>query len=213
MGFLCNQFEIGCTFKEYLELGETHPETGENLFVGIHADGKGATLLTEIPENASTGGEWISFAEGANSKISGEIITPVQDAFCAYKEFIGSSPELTDAASRLDLLTPDYADVFYADTVADIVGRNAAEKSLRAGSDEASAVYADIANDMQGLRERLATVMEGPEYSTLIKVDHGLSDMNFDPQTIRDLNIGSSDAGVTGIEPCEPRFETMMPPQ
>lgn len=173
-------------YSEYYHLGASHPETGENLFVGLHADGKGATVLSEadIPDNVTVESDWSSYVEGAGLAVNSALQDAAGEVFAASNQFVGQSPELTTAIQNIDLNNTNYIDLYHIDHAAEVIGKAAAEKAFMTSDAEANGVYSSIANDMTSVRDIMQTIKDSPEASTLLGVDKDLQDIGLDSAEI-----------------------------
>ncbi|MFP4312894.1 MAG: hypothetical protein ACLFR0_01095 [Alphaproteobacteria bacterium] len=191
MGFICEIFVKD--YSGFYDLGITHPQTGENLFVGTHNCGAGADVLSEsqLPVEMSDVIPWENFAGAANASIGNAVTPLVEQVFSAHRELLGNTTqELSDImrSGNLSILEPNYIDVFYADQAAEIIGQLAGERAYMSSNPEESGVMNSIASDMMGVREGLNEIMESPNYSALLAVDHALADIGIEPEMVRGLN-------------------------
>ena len=184
---------FGQDFQEYFHLDAAHPETNENLFVGLHADGKGATVLTEsdIPDDVTVEAEWTSYVEQASASLNGnaQLQDAIGEIFSMYGQLGEGTPELKSAMSGLDLMNPDYIDVFHIDHSLEEIARIAGDRHTITGNElEASERY-DLKIRAEEMRENFGATMDSPEASALIAVDRGLHEIGLDSHAVHNLMV------------------------
>lgn len=181
MGFLDKLW--GQDYSEVLETGLNDPKTGEALFVAVHAEGRGADVLTQsnLPE-VSDMGDYASFAASAKAGVGSAMQDIAGDILAMSLQMTGHSPAVKALmhSSEVNVLgAPDVADIPIFDEVLETMSKEAAILSNREARDnpELSAVMGEIANDAWALHEKVQSVMESTGFSVVNAVTAQLTEM------------------------------------
>lgn len=219
MGLLCEIFS-----REYGEIFYADLN-GQEIYISPFENGASATVfhsLTDIPscelDEQSDMREWADYAFGANTAIVQQLEPHLDQVFDANRE-IGHlrSPELIEAlgGAHIDIINPNYSDVYWTDFAAQEIGQIAARQALDvADSDpEQAAVMAAIASDMTIVREGLQEIMDMPQFNAMIAVQDQLRDMGATPEQIYTLNVAPYDQAPEPqqIQPQSPQIDLSQP--
>lgn len=180
MGFLDKLW--GQDYSEILETGLVDPKSGEPLFVAIHAEGRGADVLTQsnLPE-VSDMGDYASFAASARAGVVNVMEDMGADISIFSAQFQQKSAAVTEImnSGRVNIINPGVEDVPIFDEVLETMSKEAAILSNREVHDnpELSAVMGEIANDSWALRENIRGVLDSTGFSVVNAVTAQLTEM------------------------------------
>jgi len=168
--------------KDYSEVLETGIQNnGEALFVGVHADGRGATVLTQdqLPE-VSDVGDWASFATAAEQELQNSMQGFAGDIMRFTTEMGGQSAAVSELINSgiVDIFgEPDFSDVATFDEALELISKEAATLSNSSNDPEMSAVMGDVANDAWSLQEQINEVLESTGFSAVNAANREMSEM------------------------------------
>lgn len=178
MGWLSETI-FGKDYGEVLETGIMHE--GEMLYVGVHAEGRGADVLTidELPE-VSDIGDWAGFAAQANQNAQMALQDLAGDMMRFSLEMGGQSAAVTELmnSGQIDVFGNEgVRDVALYDQALELISTEAAILANSSQDPEFSAVMGDIANDAWAAREGLNEVLESAGFSVVNAVNQQLEEM------------------------------------
>ena len=178
MGWLSEAI-FGKDYSDVLETGITHE--GEELFVAIHAEGRGADVLTkdELPE-VSDVGDWAGFAAQANQNAQYALQDIAGDMMRFSTEMGGQSAAVMQLMNSGQINIFDnsgVADVALYDEALELISKEAAMLSNNSDDHEFSAVMGDVANDAWAAREGLNETLESAGFSAVNAVNARLEEM------------------------------------
>lgn len=178
MGWLSEAI-FGKDYREVFETGITHE--GEALFVAIHAEGRGADVLTrdELPE-ISDMGDWAGFAAEANQNAQYALQDIVGDMMRFSTEMGGQSAAVTQLMNSGQINIFDnsgVADVALYDEALELISKEAAILSNNSDDHEFGAVMGGIANDAWTARQGLNEILDSAGFSVVNAVNAQLEEM------------------------------------
>ena len=170
---------FGKDYGEVLETGITHE--GEMLYVGVHAEGRGADVMTidKLPE-VSDIGHWDSFAAQANQDAQNALQNLASDMMRFSTEMGGQSAavsELMNSGQINIFANAGVEDVARYDEALQVISKEAATLANSSQDPEFSAVMVDIANDAHAAREGLNETLESEGFSAVNSVNAQLEEM------------------------------------
>lgn len=154
-------------YREFLETGLADPATGEALFVGVHNECRGSTVLkqSEMPEVTDVG-SYADYVAGANEAVRDTIENAAGTMMVAYQSFIGD-PQLRQTIGSINLYDPGIADVPAIQNGLQAI-QDTAEARLRHADgiefEELATMIADLKTTGQDLQE----MVESSDYFAVV---------------------------------------------
>lgn len=180
----------GQDYSQILETGLADPKSGEPLFVAVHAEGRGADVLTQsdLPE-VSDVGDYAAFAASAKANVGNAMQDIAGDILAMSSQMAGQSPAVNALmhSGQVNVFgAPDVADIPVFDEVLETMSKEAAILSNQAARDdpELSAVMGEIANDAWELREDIQRVLDSTGFSVVNAATAQLTELGISPAEI-----------------------------